>query len=107
MAMVAIRADRIIIRPQRRNGPDGDGFLPNVEMEKPRNLRKRIHLRRFLFKPADQEHLPVQKKEVVAVHELIMQDTNLGLKEERGWSLLVSLSRECNPALKCPINTLF
>ena len=37
-----------------------EGLLTDVEMEKAGNLRQGVHLRRFFFESADQEHLAIE-----------------------------------------------
>ena len=54
VSVIAIRADGIIIRPKRGNGPDCDGLFADIEMEESGNFCEGVHLCRFLFEPADQ-----------------------------------------------------
>lgn len=68
MSMVAIGADDIVIRPERSDGSHGDRLFTDIEVEKPGDLGKRVHLRRLLFKSADQQHLAIQGTQIVLVH---------------------------------------
>ena len=52
--MVAVRADRVIIRSKGGDGSDRNGLFADIEMQESGDLRKGVHLRRFFFEPADQ-----------------------------------------------------
>jgi len=68
MSMIAIGADRVIVRPQRGNRADGNRLFADIKVKKPGDLGERIHLRRLFFKPANQQHLTIEGKQIVFVH---------------------------------------
>jgi hypothetical protein len=72
MTMLAVGADNIIIPAERGCCSHRHCLLTDVEMEKAGNLRQGVHLRRFFFESADQEHLAIEREEVLTVHENIL-----------------------------------
>ena len=54
MAVITIGAENGILRFERHDGADRDGFLPDVKMAKPANLPQGIHLCCLLFEAPDQ-----------------------------------------------------
>ena len=66
--MVAVRADRVVIRSKRGDGPDRNGLFADIEMQETGNFREGVHLRRFFFEPADQQHLTIEEQYVAPVH---------------------------------------
>src|SRR6185436_7477654 len=60
MPVVTIGANRVVIRSKCRDGPDCNGFFADIEMKESCNLCEGIHLRRFFFESANQEHLAVE-----------------------------------------------
>src|SRR5579884_412161 len=57
VAVFAVRAEDCILRLEWGDGADGNGFLANVQVAKSSDFPKRVHLRGFLFKAPDQQHL--------------------------------------------------
>jgi len=80
MTVIPVRADHIIVRSNRGNSADRDRFFADIQVEEAGNLGQRIHLGRFFFKPADEEHLAVEDEKIVLSHTVIMPDGRMGHK---------------------------
>ncbi len=61
MSVVSVRADRIVIRSKSGENPDCNGLFADIEMQEAGNFCEGIHLRRFFFEPADQQHLTIEE----------------------------------------------
>src|SRR5262245_980598 len=68
MSMVAVGTDHIVVRSKSSKRTDCNGFFADIQMEKTGNFCEGIHFGRFFFKPADQQHLAIQREEICSVH---------------------------------------
>ena len=59
--MVAVRADRVVIRSKRGDGPDRNGLFADIEVQETGNFCESVHFRRFFFEPTDQQHLTIEE----------------------------------------------
>jgi hypothetical protein len=60
MAVLAIGADDVVGRAQRRDGADAHALLPDAEVQKAPDLALRVGLGRRFLDAADGEHLAIQ-----------------------------------------------
>src|SRR6266540_5624492 len=60
LPMLAIRADRVVVRAERGGGPDRHGFLAYIKVEEAANLAERVHLGRLFLEAAQVQHLAHQ-----------------------------------------------
>ena len=66
--VVAVRTDRIVIRSKGGHSPDRNSLFADIEMQETGNFCERVHLRRFFFEPANQQHLTIEEQYVALVH---------------------------------------
>jgi hypothetical protein len=65
LAVFAVRGHDGVVRREGLHGPDRDGLLADVEMEKPPDLAQGVELGGLLLEAADQEHLAQEPVGVV------------------------------------------
>src|SRR5262245_17015282 len=68
MSMVAVGTDHIVVRSKSGKCTDSNCLFADIQMEKSGNFCEGVHLGRFFFKPADQQHLAIQRVEICSVH---------------------------------------
>src|SRR5262245_58254616 len=68
MSMVAVGTDHIVVRSKSGKCTDCNCLFADIQMEKSGNFCEGVHLGRFFFKPADQQHLAIQRVEICSVH---------------------------------------
>ena len=64
-AVIAVGGDHVVVRLERGDGPDADRLLPDVQVKEPADLPLGVGARGLLFEAANQEHLPVEPRQVV------------------------------------------
>ena len=90
VAVLAVGADDVVGRAQRRDGADAHALLPDAEVEKAADLALRVGLGRRLFDAADGEHLPVELEQQLLLRRvgLLVPLSIHGAQysDEVGWS---------------------
>src|SRR4029077_2817178 len=56
------------IRTKGGDGPDCNGLFADIEMKETGNFCAGVHLRRFFFEPANQQHLTIEEQHVTPVN---------------------------------------
>ena len=80
MPVIPIGGDHVVILAHQRRCSNRDGFLPDVEMQKPAHFAKRVVLVGCFLKPPNSEHLAHETDFVLRCKISIC-----GVAGERAW----------------------
>src|SRR5207302_6723790 len=85
--VVAVRADRVVIRSKRGDGSDRNGLFADIEVQETGNFCESVHFRRFFFEPTDQQHLPIEEEYVAPVHTWHYHDKEPSRLRKNDWGI--------------------
>ncbi len=69
VAVVAVGAQEVVVRPQQAHGPHAHGLLPDIKMQEAADLSLHVELGAALLETPDQQHGPVQRESFVSGHD--------------------------------------
>jgi hypothetical protein len=69
--VLAVRGHDVVARLRRRDRPDGDRLLPDVEVQEAADLPLRVGARRGLLEAPAETHLPIEIDQQLGIHDAV------------------------------------